>query len=124
MTALGTKIYTKIYGEYVGDDEFGNKYYKSSKKEGLHIGLAKKERRWVNYNGRAEPSKVPPYWHGWLHFSSDDIPTDKDKDKSYKWQKDHVPNLTGTEFAYFPSGDKRGGSKRESATGDYQAWKP
>ena len=27
---LGTKIYTLIYGNYVGNDEFGNQYYCNS----------------------------------------------------------------------------------------------
>jgi len=35
-----------------------------------------------------------------------------------------LPNLTGTEHAYYPQGDARKGMERPSATGDYQAWQP
>ena len=28
---LGTKLYTFFYGNYVGDDEYGNKYYSNKK---------------------------------------------------------------------------------------------
>ena len=36
-----------------------------------------RKRRWVIYNGYAEASKVPPDWHGWLHYTFDEPPTDR-----------------------------------------------
>ena len=30
---LGTRIYTLLYGKFVGQDEFGNKYYERKKKK-------------------------------------------------------------------------------------------
>ena len=37
---LGTRIYTIIFGKFVGQDEFGNKYYKSKKiRGGLFIKM-------------------------------------------------------------------------------------
>ncbi len=111
---IGTIIFTKFKGELVGKDEFGNRYYQSRKanKEG-------KKKRWVMYNGMAEPSKVPPSWHGWLHYTTNAVLTNK-----YEWQKPHTPNLTGTGLAYFPPGHKKSGGARRKATGDYEAWQP
>lgn len=122
---IGTKLFTFFYGKLVGEDEFGNKYYCTKRKEdGFHVGKPKTERRWVVYKGMDEPSKVPPEWHGWLHYIFDDIPTSGKPKKKHKWQKNYTPNLTGTKNAYFPPGDKRGGGKRNKALGDYDAWEP
>jgi len=124
MTALGTKIYTWAFGELVGEDEFGNKYYKSKKSEGKGVGRRGTERRWVVYNGTAEPSKIPSYWHGWMHHITDVEPAEENRKKQYDWEKPHNPNLTGTKFAYFPPGDVRAGGKRAKASSDYKPWKP
>lgn len=114
MTAT-TKLYTKFYGKRVGEDAFGNVYYtqKKTPKNG-------KAKRWVIYNGTPEPSKVPAQWHGWLHYTLDN-PT---SGPTHEWEKEHIPNLTGTVNAYLPSGHLHKGGKRESSTSDYQAWKP
>lgn len=125
MASIGTLVFTKLYGDLVGTDEFGNKYYRT--KQGVetsHIGRGRGERRWVVYKGRAEPSKVPPYWHGWLHHVTDDIPIERDKTLLYPWSKPHLPNLTGTDLAYRPPGHVKAGGTREKATGDYEAWEP
>ena len=59
---LGTQVWTSLYGEFVGTDEFGNHYYRTrGGKIDPTLGF---ERRWVVYNGLAEASKVPPGWHG------------------------------------------------------------
>lgn len=107
---IGTKIFTRLRGRLVGKDEFGNKYYEDKKPTG---------KRWVLFKGMAEPSKVPASWHGWLHGT-----TDKVLDGCYDWQKPHMPNLTGTKNAYFPTGHKKKGGLRSKATGDYEAWQP
>ena len=111
---IGTKIFTFFRGKLVGVDEFGNKYYQDRKLTGNNM-----RKRWVAYNGVAEASRVPPSWHGWLHYTTDEV-----RSEEYKWQKKHTPNLTGTPFAYFPPGHEKGGGVREDATGDYEAWKP
>ena len=54
---LGTFIYTLFSGKFVGEDEFGNKYYTN-----------KKGKRWVIYKNEVEASKIPPEWHLWIHF--------------------------------------------------------
>ncbi len=128
MASVGTKLYRMFFGDFVGKDEFGNKYYRSrGEKHGEGIGRPGTERRWVEYKGLAEPSKVPPYWHAWLHYMSDKIPTEgeeKDANKLYNWQKDYIPNLTGTLNSYRPLGHELNGGSRASATGDYEAWQP
>jgi NADH:ubiquinone oxidoreductase subunit len=40
------------------------------------------------------------------------------------WEKEHLPNLTGTAAAYRPPGSLLGGGQRAPATGDYEAWQP
>ena len=111
-----TWLYTKIYGNKVGEDEFGNIYYSSNRKK-----PSGREERWVFYNGEAEASKVPAKWHAWLHYTTDD-PIDASKEV---WQKPHEPNLTGTVSAYSP--DKYDGNLnniKNSRHSDYEAWKP
>ena len=122
MATFGTKIFTWLNGELAGVDEFGNRYYRTRRKTA--IGRGETERRWVVHEGLAEPSKVPPYWHGWLHHVVLDAPLERDKTAPYAWSKPHVPNLTGTDLAYRPPGHLQAGGKRPKATGDYQAWIP
>ena len=121
MANIGTKLFTLLFGKKVGSDEFGNVYYQTRNTQKI-VGRYNKTRRWVIFNGMAEPSKVPAEWHGWLHYSFDEIPSVKIK--KHLWQKSFTPNLTGTDLKYLPSGhtDKLG--KRDKATGDYVAWKP
>lgn len=105
-------------GEKVGEDTFGNAYYRGKPRKGY-----KRERRWVIYGGDTpEATLVPPEWHGWLHHQSDDIPSEEGFRRS--WQKPHQQNLTGTTQAYRPPGHILEGGKRDKATGDYEAWQP
>ncbi len=106
-------------GTSVGTDQAGNKYYRAKPRPGY-----KRERRWVIYNGTPEASKVPPEWHGWLHYQSDDIPAENAESFRRPWQKPHKPNLTGSAQAYRPPGHILNGGQREAATGDYEAWRP
>lgn len=123
MTSIGTWLYTKLKGQHVGTDEFGNRYYRSVRvSDGDHIGRANTERRWVLYKGKTEPSKVPAYWHGWLHFLTDDVPDSNAGIAAYSWSKPHIPNLSGTKLAYFPPAVKS--KKKSSVNLPYQPWKP
>jgi NADH:ubiquinone oxidoreductase subunit len=115
---IGTRIYTWLHGELVGTDEFGNRYYRSRKQP--RYG---RERRWVVYRGEAEASKVPAEWHAWLHHLSDS-PLTGETTPRWPWQKQHLPNLSGTRYAYRPSGHELQGGHRAPATGDYQPWTP
>ena len=119
MTAtIGTRIATLFTGSLVGQDEFGNRYYQSrSVRKG-----EKHRRRWVMYNGLADPSKVPAHWHGWLHYTLDaPIP---EAARRYSWQKEHLPNLTGTVLRYLPQGHLLKAGVRAKSTADYQPWEP
>ena len=118
---FGTQLWTWRFGELVGQDEQGNRYYRTKgRKIDPTLGF---ERRWVVYNGYAEASRVPPSWHGWLHHTVDVAPTEENY-APREWEKPHVPNMTGTPAAYRPSGSTLARGRRPAATGDYQAWTP
>lgn len=122
---FGTRLFTWFRGELVGTDQFGNRYYRDKGQRALQPGGGRqsREKRWVIYNGRAEASKVPALWHGWLHHTIAAAPADAGK-KRYAWEKDHLPNLTGTSLAYRPRGSVLRGGHRAPASGDYQPWRP
>lgn len=114
---LGIKVLTWLKGERVGEDTFGNVYYRMKGQKAPH------DRRWVIYKGIAEASKVPAQWHGWLHHMTDELPG-AEPQKDYPWEKEHVPNLTGTLLAYRPNGHILKGGNRDKAVGDYVPWTP
>lgn len=118
---MGTRFFTWRKGEKVGEDEFGNVYYRSKGGE-IHPALGH-ERRWVIYKGEAEASKVPAGWNGWLHHTVD-VPPSKEDYQPREWQKPHLENKTGTAFAYRPKGSTLAEGKRPTVAGDYQAWRP
>ena len=108
-------------GRFVGQDDFGNRYYEArDDRDSYDRG---RKRRWVVYQGYADASKVPPDWHGWLHYTFDQPPTTAPLLRR-SWEKDYVPNLTGTVYAYRPKGAISRGGDRQRATGDYEAWTP
>ena len=113
-------LFTTSRGQFVGKDEDGNKYYRSTKPRPGY----KRERRWVMYAGAPEASSVPPEWHGWLHHQTDAVPSEETSSYRRTWQKPHQPNLTGTTQAYRPPGHLLSGGQRDKATGDYEAWSP
>jgi NADH:ubiquinone oxidoreductase subunit len=110
---VGMRLTIWRKGELVGKDSQGNSYYRERGGK----------RRYVVYNGEAEASRIPPEWHGWMHYTVDEPPTIAPP-KVKPWEKDHLPNLTGTVLAYAPGGSLAGTGDRAKATGDYEAWKP
>ena len=108
----GTLLTTWLRGTPVGTDAFGNRYYQT--RDG--------KRRWVLYKGTVEASRVPAEWHGWLHHTFKEPPAAPAKIKT--WERDHLPNLSGTEGAYHPAGSLARGGVRPPATGDYESWSP
>lgn len=102
----------------VGRDEQNNRYY-----EERRPSLDGRKRRYVLYEGLAEPSKVPPDWHGWLHHTYAEPPTVAPLPRK-AWELPHVPNLTGTPGAWRPKGSLARPGERAKATGDYEAWTP
>jgi NADH:ubiquinone oxidoreductase subunit len=110
----GTKLFTWRFGNEVGKDDAGNVYYQSKQNP---------RRRWVIYNGNNDGSRVPPAWQLWLKGTIDDLP-DEALPPVRKWQKEPLPNLTGTMAAFRPDGALGSGKVRPAATGDYQPWIP
>ena len=110
---VGTYLNSWFRGRLVGEDVFGNRYYQT----------ADAKRRWVIFKGLAEPSKVPPEWHGWLHHTVAQPPT-LAPPKVKAWEQEHRPNWTGTAMAYRPPGSMLRTGIRAKATGDYEAWTP
>jgi NADH:ubiquinone oxidoreductase subunit len=113
---LGTRFDTWRKGAFVGSDETGNRYYREKKKP-----AGRRERRWVIYNGLAEPSRIPPGWHAWMHYRSDEPPGPY---VPREWEKPHEPNLTGTALAYRPPGSVLNPRPRTPGGPDYEPWKP
>ena len=114
---LGTRFHTWRFGKPVGRDEFGNLYYEGgTDSEG-------RTRRWVIYSGYSEASLIPPGWHGWMHHRTD-TPPSAEAYEPWPWEKEHVPNRTGTPGAYRPKGSVLTHTQRPRVTGDYDAWTP
>ena len=116
---IGTLFTVGKRGQLVGTDEFGNRYYQSRD----NVSYDGRKRRWVIYDGYAEASKVPPEWQGWLRYTYDEAPSEKPLHRQ-SWEKDHLPNMTGTPYARRPQGSLMATGQRPAATGDYQAWTP
>lgn len=110
---VGTRLFTRRKGEKVGEDAEGNEFYQT---EGG-------KRRWVIYNGLAEASRVSPDWHGWLHHTYDEPPTEVPLE-IMPWEKEHVPNLSGTPHAYRPPGSLLAAEPAPVRAADYEAWRP
>ena len=108
---LNTQIFTARKGVKVGEDDQGNIFYRT----------ADDSKRWVIYNGEAEASRVSPDWHGWLHRTWDEPPTERPLPRK-DWEKPHMENLTGTALAYAPAGSIRRATPEKRA--DYEAWSP
>lgn len=115
---IGTMLFTWLNGDLVGKDEFGNQYYRSKGRK-----LSGRERRWVMFKNKKEPSQVPPEWHAWLHHTVD-TPLTEEAAQAKAWQKAHEENPTGTADAYRPLGHDYLGGHRARATGDYEPWTP
>ena len=108
---LNTQLWTWRKGTEVGKDADGNVYYRN----------ADDSRRWVIYNGAIEGSRISPDWHGWLHRTWDEPPSEVPL--AHKpWEKPHLPNLTGTDRAYAPAGSIRRVDPVDRT--DYEAWRP
>lgn len=108
---IGTQLFTWRKGVKVGEDEQGNVYYQT--RDG--------KRRWVIYNGECEASRISPDWHGWLHHTFKEAPTDAPLVHK-AWEMPHQENLTGTALAYAPAGSIR--QPQPAARRDYEAWQP
>ena len=102
---FGTFLKTLLSGNYVGQDEFGNKYYKN-----------KKDDRWVIYKSDIEATKITSDWFLWIHHTINEIPSSTQK--KYSWQKSHTQNLSGSNKAYKPNK-----ISKKTAFKNYETWK-
>ena len=103
---LGTFLKTFFTGIYVGQDEYGNKYYKN-----------KNNQRWVIYSKHIEATKITSDWYLWMHHTIDKTPVMGDE-KKYVWQKEHSENKTGTKAKYSPIKIKKDNLKKK-----YETWR-
>lgn len=108
---LGTRLFTWRKGIKVGEDEQGNVFYRNQ--DG--------SKRWVVFNGEVEASRISPDWHGWMHHTFDEAPTDRPMVHK-PWEKPHRENLTGSPMAYAPAGSIR--QPKPVDRRDYEAWTP
>ena len=95
----------------VGEDAAGNIFYKT--KDG--------KRRWVIYKSESEASQISPEWHGWLHHTWNEAPTELAVPRK-AWEQPHQANLTGTPGAYVPAGSLYRAAP--AVRSDYDAWRP
>lgn len=123
QSTIGTGLTLwKGQAQLVGEDDQGNRYYEEGRGKGSFPEGGR--RRWVVYHGVAEGSRIPPEWHGWLHHTWDEPPT-KAALTVQKFEKQHLPNMTGTALAYRPKGSiSVAGTPGDESTKDYEAWSP
>ena len=110
---FSTLLYTRRKGVFVGQDEQGNRYYRT----------ADDSHRWVIYNGQAEASRIPPGWHAWIHRRVDTPPT-QDGYRPHAWEKPWRPNPTGGPEAEFPPGSLYRPRPAHVARPAVNAWRP
>lgn len=108
---LNTQFWTWRNGVKVGEDPQGNVFYQT--KDG--------KRRWVIYRSESQASQVSPEWHGWLHHTWAEPPTQVQLPRK-SWEREHKPNMTGTPGAYVPAGSLYRAKPEQRS--DYDAWRP
>ncbi len=118
---IGTLFHTWRKGEFVGVDQFGNRYFQT--KGGVKDPALGIVRRWVIYNGEAEASRIPPGWYGWMHHKLA-VPPSEENYKAREWELPHLQNRTGTADAWRPQGSILSAGQRPKVTGDYTPWSP
>jgi NADH:ubiquinone oxidoreductase subunit len=102
---FGTFLKTLFSGKYVGQDDFGNKYYKNNRDD-----------RWVIYSKNIEATSITSDWYMWMHHTVDKVPNKIEK--RYIWQKNHQENKTGSKESYKPIKIKRNNKLKK-----YETWK-
>ena len=106
LNNLGTIINTLLFGNKIGEDIFGNTYYRN-----------KNNKRWVIYHKNNDASSVPPEWQSWLTQTVEEIP--KKNSKKNKWQINHQPNNTGLDYIL-----KSENEEKKNVISSYNPWSP
>lgn len=98
-------------GTKIGEDKYGNTYYEN---KSYFMGRS----RFVDfpYKGRLEfdGSQIPPEWHRWMHYMTDDPPTSTPPTQQ-KFSIDHIKNTSGSNDCYVPY---------STTKPKIEAWKP
>ena len=111
MQLLNT-LFIRLTSRQVGKDRFGNTYWEARSRRDSYG----RPMRRVLFAKEAQASAVPPEGWGWLHFTTENpLPEDAPR---RPWQKEHIPNMTGTAEAWRPV------NPVASRGGDYEAWTP
>tara|TARA_A100001015_G_scaffold90709_2_gene101032 strand:+ start:4722 stop:5072 length:351 start_codon:yes stop_codon:yes gene_type:complete len=110
---LSTIIYSLLLGQKVGIDYFGNQYFVHKKNS---------SRRWVLYGKKLDPTAISVEWQMWLNSNTNDIP--KRTDNNLSWQKNRLPNQTGTQQAYHPRSEKYNNKSDRKSNIKNTIWKP
>ncbi|ODV85078.1 hypothetical protein CANARDRAFT_28792 [[Candida] arabinofermentans NRRL YB-2248] len=102
-------------GHFMGEDDFGNKYYETDNPEEIHMRT-----RWVEYKDfhRFDAAHMEPGWHYWLAYGTDTPPsklTPETKAKTFQLTEVHPINYTFTKGAYVPY---------NTAKPKYSTWEP
>ena len=119
---LNTLWHTRRHGELVGQDEFGNPYYRT--RGGAMDPALGFERRWVIYNGVSEASMTPPGWNGWLHHTVD-VAAERGRLQGPRLGEARIwPTRPERRAAIRPKGSTMGAAGARRRRGDYQAWTP
>jgi NADH:ubiquinone oxidoreductase subunit len=115
---LGIYLLTWWQGRFVGTDSFGNRYFEEKRPK-----AGRRQKRWVLYKNKAEASKVPAEWHGWLHYTFLEPPTPYD---AKPWQKPHLPNMTQVRLAETSQGCPPHSSpiSNQKSPHHYEPWEP
>lgn len=108
---FGTRLWSYFHGQEVGRDEKNNRYFKNKSDT----------KRWVIYDGEIDSSMTNPDWNNWLRYTSKEIPREA---KKHFWQKNHIPNQTGTQNAYMPKRDHESSITKKHKSLGYEKWKP
>ena len=120
---IGASFDIKRRSSEIGEDEWGNKFFEENEASPKGSAFSGRKRRYVIYNGPAEPSRISADWHGWLHHVFDKPPTEDPLPKK-TFETEHTPNLTGTIYAYKPKGALGSDEERTKTAADYEAWDP
>ena len=109
------RIYCFLFSKKVGKDNYGNTYYVEKNFSPINNY---RDRRFVIYNGKIEASKIPQVWNAWLHHMTDELP--ETSIRKFSWIKEHVPNLTGTPYAY----EYKDKKEKKKIKNIYSTWSP
>ena len=99
-----TNIILQFTSVKAGRDDLGNTYYIHRWKK-TPAGF---KRRACIYKSIPEVSKIPPLWHMWITYATNQTPSTQPSQKvpNKAWQKPHMANASGTKFKYVSNKDE------------------